>query len=232
MATTAKRQSVAASVRRRVLRSSNRLWRPEDFAGAANAVNHELRRLVDDGELVRLRRGLYWRGEKSRWGMTRTPSRSALREILGKGEALGAAGWYATNLLGLSTQVSPVEVLAVTRRPPEGLTGMKVINRAARSGRRQAKLNDTEVTVLEALEGWDRYVEADSASALRRFVEILRGEQVRVDRLVKASTTEPAVVRERLRAVLERGGWGEQAEQVPHARDIRTRKRALQVIGA
>jgi Family of unknown function (DUF6088) len=225
------RQSVAADVRRRVLRSNERLWRSEDLAGSSAAVSHELRRLVEQGELVRLRRGLYWRGRKSRFGMSATPTRKALLEIVGKGEALGAAGWYATNLLGLSTQVSPVETLAITRRPPEGLTGFKMIDRTSRSGRRQAKLNDTEVTVLEALEGWDRYVEADSDTALRRFVEVLGGDKVRVERLVKASPTEPPVVRERLRAVLERGGWGDQAECVRRARDTRTRKRALQVIG-
>lgn len=39
----------------------------------------------------------------------------------GAGEAIGATGWNATNLLGLSTQVSPAEALAVTHRRPEGL---------------------------------------------------------------------------------------------------------------
>ncbi len=187
--------------------------------------------MVADGELVRVRRGTYWRGEKSRWGMSKTPSPQALREIIGKDEALGATGWHAANLLGLSTQVSPVEALAVTCRPPAGLTGLKIVNRAARKGRRDAKLNDTEVTLLEALEGWDRYVEVDGKAALRRFEDVIGGDDVRVGRLVKAAATEPPVVRERLRAVLDHGGWPAQAQKITHARDARTRERALRVIG-
>jgi hypothetical protein len=85
----------------------------------------------------------------------------AVREIVGDSEAIGAAGWYATSVLGLSTQVSPTPVVAVTQRPPTGLRGVRLVNRASRVGRRRAKLNEIEVTLLEALEGWDRYVELD-----------------------------------------------------------------------
>ncbi len=222
--------SVAQQVRGRVLRSGERLWRIEDFGGSPSAVNNELRRLIARGELMRVRRGVYWRGKKSRFGMIGASQGEAVQKVLGAQEAVGATGWHATNLLGLSTQVSPVEALAVTHRRPEGLHNVKVSSRAARSGRREAKLNGMEVTFLEALEGWDRYVEADGATALERFGELLEREDVRVERLVRASRTEPPVVRERLRAVLRHGGYEEQAERVPGARDPRTRARALRVL--
>jgi hypothetical protein len=221
--------SVAQQVRGRVLRSGERLWRIEDFEGSPSAVNNELRRLIARGDLMRVRRGMYWRGKKSRFGMTGASQGEAVQKVLGAQEAVGATGWHATNLLGLSTQVSPVEALAVTHRRPKGLHNVKVSSRA-RSGRREAKLNGMEVTLLEALEGWDRYVEADSATALRRFLELLDREDVRVERLVRASRTEPPVVRERLRAVLRHGDYEEQAERVPAARDPRTRSRALRVL--
>jgi hypothetical protein len=223
--------SVAQQVRGRVLRSGERLWRVEDFEGSPSAVNNELRRLIARGELMRVRRGVYWRGKKSRFGMIGASQGEAVQKLFGAQEAIGATGWNATNLLGLSTQVSPVEALAVTHRRPEGLHNVKVSSRAARSGRREAKLNGMEVTFLEALEGWDRYVEADSATALRRFLELLDREDIRVERLVRASRTEPPVVRERLRAVLRHGGYEEQGERVPAARDPRTRARALRVLG-
>jgi hypothetical protein len=225
-----RRGSVAQQVRGRVLRSGERLWRIEDFEGSPSAVNNELRRLIARGDLMRVRRGMYWRGKKSRFGMTGASQSEAVQKVLGAQEAVGATGWHATNLLGLSTQVSPVEALAVTHRRPKGLHNVKVSSRAARSGRREAKLNGMEVTLLEALEGWDRYVEADSATALRRFLELLDREDVRVERLVRASRTEPPVVRERLRAVLRHGDYEEQAERVPAARDPRTRTRALRVL--
>jgi hypothetical protein len=83
---------------------------------------------------------------------------------------------------------------------------------------------------LEALEGWERYVEADGETALARFTELLAGEGIRVDRLVRASATEPPAVRERLRAVLEHAGDEQQAQRIRPARDGRTRERALRVL--
>lgn len=222
--------SVAREVRHRIMRSGERVWRVEDFDGSPSAVNNELRRLVAQGELKRVRRGVYWRGKKSRFGMGRAPQGEALRKVIGNKEAIGATGWHASNLLGLSTQVPPVEMLAVTHRRPKGLDGVKVVSRAARTGRRDARLTSIEVTLLEALEGWDRYVEAKSAIAMDRFVELLDRDDVRVERLVQASPTEPPVVRERLRAVLEHGGLAEIAQRVPAARDRRTRARALNVL--
>ena len=238
MARTTKTRSVAEQVRRRVLASRDRLWRVEDFevledtAGSTSAVNNELRRLVAKGELTRVRRGVYWRGRRSRFGMLAAPAGDALRKSLGDDEAVGATGWHATNLLGLSTQVSPVETYAVSHRVPEGLTKVKVSSRAARQGRRDARLNGMEVTILEALEGWDRYVEADSKTALKRFGKLLNRDDVRVERLVKASRTEPPVVRERLRAVLRHAGHAAEAERVRRARDPRTRERALRVLSS
>jgi hypothetical protein len=224
--------TVAQGVRRRVTQSAARVWCVEDFDGSPAAVNSELRRLVARGELTRIRRGVYWRGKKGRFGMTRAPQAKALRKAVGEHEAVGATGWHATNLLGLSTQVSPVEMLAVTHRRPRGFDGVKVVTRTARTGRRDVRLNDLEVTYLEALEGWDRYVEVKGPVALRRFTELLDDDRIRVDRLVGASYTEPPAVRERLRAVLSRGGFDDAAAKVRGARDPRTRSRALHVLQA
>src|SRR5689334_3002747 len=139
--------SAAADVRRRVLRSSDRFWHVEDFDLPAHAAVLELRRLVETGELERVRRGVYWRGRKTRFGPAVPDAVDAVREVVDPEEAVGAARWYATNLLGLSTQVSPKPVVAVTRRPPSGFRGVEVVDRTARSGRRRARLNPLEVTV-------------------------------------------------------------------------------------
>lgn len=225
------RPSTALQVRNRVLDSGERVWRIEDFDGPVSAVSNELRRLVARGELRRVRRGVYWRGRRGRFGMSAPPQGDALRAIVGPDEAVGATGWHATNLLGLSTQVAPVEAVAVTHRTPAGLPRLKVVSRAARSGRRTAKLGGLEVTLLEVLDGWDRYVEADAATVLDRLGALLTRPDVRVTRLVQASATEPAAVRERLREVLRSAGHERQAARVPPARDPRTRQRALRVLG-
>lgn len=230
MAAVPTEKSVARQVRQRVLRSRDRLWRIEDFEGSPKAVNSELRRLVARGELQRVRRGIYWRGRKSSFGMIGVDEGEALQTVVGDDEAIGATGWNATNLLGLSTQVPAVASLAVTHRTPQGLDRVRVSSRAARSGRRRARLTGLEVTLLEALEGWDRYVEADAETALKRFGEILDRDDVRISRLVQASETEPPAVRERLRAVLAHAGHADQAASIAPARDARTRAKALRVL--
>lgn len=187
--------------------------------------------MADSGELERVRRGVYWRGRKTRFGATVPPPVGALRELVSTEEAVGAAGWYATNLLGLSTQVAPQPVVAVTTRSPTGLPGVKVIDRSARVGRREAHLNETEVTLLEALDGWDKYVEIDHAAALARFVDIVRGMDIRLPRLIQAARTEAPRVRERLREVLQHGGWASEADRVPPARATARRRSAKRETG-
>jgi hypothetical protein len=225
------KESVARKVRHRVLRSHDQHWSADDFPSDQHlAASVELRRLASRGELNRVRRGLYWRGTHSRFGRSPAQPDRALQELM-EDEAVGASGWYASNLLGLSTQVAPIQPLAVTGRPPEGLSHVKIVNRAGRRGRRRERLTELEITFLEALEGWDRYVEADATVALDRFAQLLESDDIRADRLVRASKTEPAAVRERLRAVLLHAGLEAEAENVPPARDPRTRARALSVLG-
>lgn len=118
----------------------------------------------------------------------------------------------------------------MTRRPPSGLRGIRVVSRTSRTGRRNARLGGLEATLLEALEGWERHVELKRPAALQRFVEILGDPEVRIDRLVRASHTESPIVRERLRAVLEHGGWTSEAAKITGARSGSSRERALRVV--
>lgn len=225
-------RSVANKVRRQVTRSRDRFWRGEDFEGDAKAVDMALSRLVVDGEIERVRRGVYWRGSKTRFGMTVAPSIKAVREIIGDQEAVGAAEWYATNLLGLSTQVSPVPVIAVSKRTPTGIADIRLVNRASRTARREARLNDVEVTILEALEGWDKYVEVDADTATDLFLGALERDDVRVGRLVTASRTESPRVRERLRYLLQLAGHPADAARIASARSQSAREHALSVVGS
>ena len=225
-------ESTAKVVRKRILASRDRIWRTQDFEGSRNAVQAELRRLVRAGEIERMRRGVYWRGRRTRFGLAVADEGRALRKLLGKYRGVGAAGWYATNLLGLSTQVSPIEVLAVTGRPPTGFPHLKLIDRSQRTGRHDARLNDLEITLLEALEGWEKYIEQEPIAAVERFQDLLNGEEVRIPRLVEAAKTEPAVVRERLRRLLIQGGRDEDAARIERARSDSARERALSVFPA
>ena len=222
--------STAARVRKLVLESSDRFWRVEDFPGDAHAVAAQLSRLERAEKLQRVRRGVYWRGRDTPFGVVGPPAVQAVREVLLDDEAIGAAGWYATNLLGLSTQVSPVPVVAVTRRSPTGIRGVRVVDRSNRWRRRAAELNETEVTFLEALEAWDRHVELSPSDALARFVALVQDESVRSSHLADAAPTESSRVRERLRAVLTAAGREKDAEGIAGARSAASKARARQVL--
>jgi hypothetical protein len=214
--------------RQRIVRSRNRFWRPEEIAGAASTKKHLLADLVAEGDLRRVRRGLYWRGTKSPLGMSPPPTDALVRE-LAPGPGVGPAGLYAANLLRLSTQVPRRAEIAVPTRAPEGVGSVKFAARPARTGRVKAGLNPTEVALLEILESWERAVEVPPAEAWTRLRDLLVSGQARADRVARASQTEPGQVRARLRRLLRFADRPDLAEKVPEP-DERTTAEAIRAL--
>jgi hypothetical protein len=214
--------------RQRIVRSRNRFWRPEEIAGAASTKKHLLADLVAEGDLRRVRRGLYWRGTKSPLGMSPPPTDVLVRE-LAPGPGVGPAGLYAANLLRLSTQVPRRAEIAVPTRAPEGVGSVKFAARPARTGRVKAGLNPTEVALLEILESWERAVEVPPAEAWTRLRDLLVSGQARADRVARASQTEPGQVRARLRRLLRFADRPDLAEKVPEP-DERTTAEAIRAL--
>ena len=217
-----------ARERERILRSRSRFWRAGDLAATGSTRQHLLAELVDQGELRRVRRGLYWRGAKSPLGMAPPPTGALIAE-LAPGPGVGPAGLYAANLLRLSTQVPRRAQIAVPARAPESLGSIQFLARPARSGRIRAGLTSTEVAILEVLGSWESAVELPPADAWARLLELLASGRIRADRLARAAGTEPASVRARLRGLLRAHGRGDLAEQVP-APDDRTTAAATRVL--
>lgn len=231
--------SISEKVSRRVRASGRRYWTAAELrAGAESsaAVWVAIHRLVKDGELRRVRRGLYWHAASTSDARAKSvrvrTAATAARKALPSGEAVGASGWQAANALGLSTQLSPVEVMAVTARVPRQIEGVRFVDRSSRRGRRTQHLSELEVTILEAIEGWEKYIEVDNAAAAARFVELLLDDRVRCEVLVRASRTEPASVRERLRELMSRAGKNDLAQRIERAADTRTQYRALKVFNS
>ncbi len=229
MTNASKSESVARKVRQKVLRSEGRFWHVDDFDWSPTAVWDALGRLADDGELTHVRRGTYWRGRKARWGRSPAPAIAAVREVVGDKEALGAAGWMAANAVGLSTQVVPTPIVSVTRRLPTGFDNIRLVSRAQRTGRRDARLSEAEVTLLEALGDWHRYTEVPPEVAVDRLLAYMHDTQADPRRLVRASATEPVTVRERLKALLSRDGLEDEAARIEGARSESARDKALEV---
>lgn len=219
---TVKSKAIAADVRARVFRSRNRFWRPEDFDGSPDAVAKALSRLTESGELRRIRRGLYWRGTSTPLGMAPPPADSLASTIVGE-PGVGPAGLSAALMLGLSTQVPRVETIAVPKRPPRDTDGIHFVGRNASTGRRDERLAPAEVALLEVLRDWSRVVEVTPPEAIERIDHMSSVGSIRMNRVVRASSTEPPSTRERLRSLLSELNRTEDARRVPQARSYRVR---------
>lgn len=116
--------STATEVRRRAVAAPpGSFLRRKDFDGSDRAVESALRRRVLDGELIRVRRGIYYRGKPTRFGMTRPSILEAALAAAGLGA--GPAGVAAAHLLGLTTQVPGVIEVAVPGKVPEPMPGVR-----------------------------------------------------------------------------------------------------------
>lgn len=215
--------SVAPEVRRRVLDTRDRFWRPEDFAGSPDAVAKALSRLAHAGELRRIRRGLYWRGASTQLGMAPPPSDRLVNEVTST-PGTGPAGWSAALALGLSTQVPRREAIAVPSRAPRDPGAVRFVSRAASTKRRDERLRPGEVALLEVLRDWNTLVEVPTHAAVERIADLAGNGALRIDRLVRASATEPPRVRERLRHLLDAMGRSSDAAAVPPARSDSVRQ--------
>jgi hypothetical protein len=209
--------SVAPEVRKRVLHSRDRFWRPEDFSGSPDAVAKALSRMAHTGELRRVRRGLYWRGAPTRLGMAPPPLDRFVHEVIGA-PGIGPAGWSAGLALGLSTQVPRRETIAVPGRAPRDPGAVNFVSRVASTKRRDERLRTHEVALLEVLRDWNTFVEVPTGTAVERIAALADSGALRLDRIVRASTTEPPRVRERLRHLLDAIGRSSDAASVRPAR--------------
>ena len=209
--------SVAPEVRKRVLHSRDRFWRPEDFPGSPDAVAKTLSRMAHTGELRRVRRGLYWRGAPTRLGMAPPPSDRFVHEVV-DAPGTGPAGWSAGLALGLSTQVPRRETIAVPGRAPRDPGAVNFVSRAASTKRRDERLRPREVALFEVLRDWNTLVEVPTGTAVERIAGLADSGALRLDRIVRASTTEPPRVRERLRHLLDAIGRSSDAASVRPAR--------------
>jgi hypothetical protein len=208
---------VAAEVREKIASCRDCFWRPSDFDGAPETVAKALSRLAAAGELRRVRRGLYWRGTPTRLGMS-PPAPARLAEEIVSGPGIGPAGLSAALELGLATQVPRYDLIAVPGRVPRNPGTARLVSRAASTRRRSERLGRAEVALLEVLRDWPGLVELPDPDAADRIAGLVSANTICVDKLARASVTEPARVRERLRDLLVGVGQADAAMTVPPAR--------------
>ena len=120
---------------------------PADVQGPQRAVECELSRLAADGDVIRVRKGLYWKGPMTAVGMALPRPIEVGLVVAGPGS--GPAGLTALVHLGLTTQVPAVETIAVPGRAPTAPTGVRFVSRSIE--RRVRHLEPIEVAVIEVL---------------------------------------------------------------------------------
>lgn len=201
--------SVASTLRERIENAPPRTFLRADelcsgFASRA-AADTALSRLAGDARvpLVRVRRGLYWRGTSSRFGKGAPAPADLVLAVLGDRGGIGPSGWSASRDLGLTTQRPAVEEFATIAPPPAGIRGVRFHRR---SNPRRAGLRYHEIAMLEALRDWPAYTDGDWNELVRSVRAMVRAGRIRLTALRDAAKFEPASARERVDTLLSASG--------------------------
>lgn len=187
--------SVTASVEQMVVSAPKGSFiHSRDLPGSRGAADIALNRVVSrHDDVVRVRKGLYWKGAKTRFGLTRPGDMQVALEAAGTGA--GPSGWSALAAIGATTQVPAREAIS-SLRP---VTGIKVVVER-RSNSLRASLQPLEIACLEASRTeWSQRADSDVAECIAR---LARSGKVRKTRLLEASRGESRQVEGAIRVAL------------------------------
>jgi hypothetical protein len=177
-------------------------WSLSDFRDLpATAVAHALSRLAGQGELQRLRKGLYYRPKQTVIGPSVPSASAAVGHTLKA--PLHPTGLSAGNALGFSTQ-NPArpEFATPAAAAPSALRDATVHTRRPAS---RFELDTPDGALLELLRDRARYSDLPPQETVRRLVSML-SDRTRFTRLAKAALSEPPRVRAMLGALGEQAG--------------------------
>jgi hypothetical protein len=153
--------------------------------------------MVAQGELLRVRRGLYYKGAQTALGMTEPHPMDVALVVGGTGS--GPAGFSAAAWLRMTTQVPGVLEVAVPTGGWMPVAPAGVLFTRRTQSRREFALRPTEVAVLEVLRDWPLTVESSWDVLVERVVQLIDAGALRRAVLAKvvAATCQAA----------EREGW-------------------------
>jgi hypothetical protein len=193
----------APLVRQRIERGGERLWRLEDFRDLSfEAVAQALSRLVREGILERLSKGVYYRTRETAFGKSR-PNPTTIRKLASRSKTVFPAGIAAANLLGFTTQTARrSEVATSALSLPRKLVGSETVIYARRP-EAWADLSEADAALLDFLRRGGRTSELSPEETIRLTLKLL-SDKGRFERLLKLAGSEPP----RVRAMM--GAMGEQ----------------------
>jgi len=197
-----------AIIRRRIESEGERLWRLADFSDLPfSAVAQALSRLVRQGHLERLSKGVYYRSRATSFGKSR-PSPAAIQKLALRRKNVFPAGLSAANLLGFTTQMTgKAEISTSALSLPRKLVGTEMVVHSRRP-EAWTGLPEIDAALLDFLRKAGKTSELSPEGTVRRTLELF-SESGRFERLAKIAATEPP----RVRAML--GAIGEQLRKNP-----------------
>lgn len=162
--------------------------RVSDLPGSATARSCAVSRARQAGTLLQIRNGLYFKGVKTRYGITRPSSEDVATQVLGT-TGVGPTGVSAARALGLTTQVPALPHLTIAGTVPSSVPGA-LVSKRNNMGRRT--LRYIEIALVELLrgdwertvdDGWPALVSAVVAATHRSDIDIVAvGEVIRGER--------------------------------------------------
>jgi hypothetical protein len=159
----------------------------EMLPGSRGAASSAASRAHKHGDLIPIRKGLYWKGTRTRYGMTRPSSEAIAVEVLGS-VGVGPSGHTAARALGLTTQIPAIPALTVAGPVPTSIPGVRVSRRNNMSRR---ELTYTEIALLELLRGsWESVVEGGWDALVAAVADAAERGTVRLDHVASAVAGE------------------------------------------
>jgi Family of unknown function (DUF6088) len=207
---------VMGTVRQRINRAGERLWRYEDFRDLPfSAVAQALSRLTREGTIERLSKGVYYRNRETTFGKSR-PNPSAIRNLASRRKTLFPAGMAAANLLGFTTQMPKQgEISTNALSLPRKLVGSDTLIHTRRP-EAWTNLSETDAAILDFLRHGAKFSELSQQDTIGKLLALL-SEQGHFNRLIKVADSEPPRVRAMLGALGEQLGTSPKTLQVLRA---------------
>lgn len=143
--------------------------------GSRSAVESAFSRLAASEEITRVRKGLYWKGVKTPFGMSPPRVEDAAIAIGGPGS--GPAGIAAAHWLGLTSQVPSTYLTAVPKQAPNTWGSVRFTQRPFE--RRMRGLSPSEVAAIEVLRSGPSVVETKWNRLAEVIAELASSGEVR-----------------------------------------------------
>jgi hypothetical protein len=196
---------VAHTVRQRINRGGERVWRLDDFSDMPfMAVAKALSRLAKQGAIERLSKGVYFRGRNTTFGKSK-PNSSAVQKLASRRSTVFPAGIAAANALGFSTQTTRHgEISTSALSLPRKLVGKDTIIHTRRPAAWR-ELSDRDAALLDFLRRRGSTSELSPEETVKRLLSILSKDAC-LERLLKVAASEPPRVRAMLGAIAEQLG--------------------------